>query len=220
MKYQEEAELSALIKTKAARYAAPQDLREKIGASLGRVEPQQKAHWATRWLEEQQWMGMGVAFASGVMLSVVVMLFNAAPGQQDRLAAQVIDGHVRSMMVAHLSDVVSTDQHTVKPWFNGKLDYSPPVKDLAAQGFALVGGRLDYLDARSVAALVYQHKLHTINVFVWPARDKSLTAYDAMSRQGFNVISWQQEGMQFWAVSDLNVSDLKRFAELLRQQPA
>jgi anti-sigma factor RsiW len=219
MKYQEDAELSELIKTKAARYAAPQGLREKIGASLGRAEQPQKEHWTTRWLGGQQWMGIGVAFASGVVLSVVVTFFYAAPGQ-DRLTAQVIDGHVRSMMVAHLSDVVSTDQHTVKPWFNGKLDYSPPVRDLAAQGFALAGGRLDYLDERPVAALVYQHKLHTINVFVWPVRDKSLTNYHAMSRQGFNVISWQQEGMQFWAVSDLNASDLKQFAELLRQQPA
>jgi anti-sigma factor RsiW len=219
MKYQEDAELSELIKTKAARYAAPQGLREKIGASLVRAEQPQKEHWTTRWLGVQQWMGIGVAFASGVVLSVVVMFFYAAPGQ-DRLTAQVIDGHVRSMMVAHLSDVVSTDQHTVKPWFNGKLDYSPPVRDLAAQGFALAGGRLDYLDERPVAALVYQHKLHTINVFVWPVRDKSLTNYHAMSRQGFNVISWQQEGMQFWAVSDLNASDLKQFAELLRQQPA
>jgi anti-sigma factor RsiW len=219
MKYQEEAELSALIKTKAARYAAPQGLREKIGASLGLAEQPRKEHWTTRWLVGQQWRGMGVAFASGVVLSVVVMFFYVAPGQ-DRLTAQVIDGHVRSMMVAHLSDVVSTDQHTVKPWFNGKLDYSPPVRDLAAQGFALAGGRLDYLDGRPVAALVYQHKLHTINVFVWPVRDKSLTNYHSMSRQGFNVISWQQEGMQYWAVSDLNASDLKHFAELLRQQPA
>jgi anti-sigma factor RsiW len=219
MKYQEDAELSALIKTHAVRYEAPQSLRERISADIGNDEQVEIEHWTTRWLGWRQWAGMGVAFACGVVLSAVVTVLYNAPGQQERLAGQVIDGHVRSLMVAHLSDVVSTDQHTVKPWFSGKLDYSPPVRNLAAEGFALVGGRLDYMDKRPVAALVYRHKLHTINVFVWPVSDKSLSSDGTVSQHGFNVTTWQQEGMQYWAVSDLNVADLNRFAELLRKQP-
>ena len=217
MKYQEDAELSALIKAKAHRYAAPQSLRDSVGAALGYVEKKQKIHWSTRWLVWQQWMGMGAAFASGAVLSIAVTMFLGTPSQHDRLAGQVIDGHVRSLMSAHLSDVVSSDQHTVKPWFSGKLDYSPPVLNLAEEGFSLIGGRLDYLDARPVAALVYQHKLHSINVFVWPVRDKSLLSHSVLSRNGINVTSWQREGMQYWAVSDLNATELQRFAQLLRK---
>jgi len=220
MKHQEDAELSALVKAKATRYEAPHALREKISAAMSHAEQPPKDHGTTSWLGWQQWMGMGVAFACGVMLSAVVVIFYSMSGQQERLAGQVIDGHVRSLMVAHLSDVISTDQHTVKPWFSGKLDYAPPVKDLAKEGFALVGGRLDYMDERPVAALVYQHKLHTINVYVWPVRDKSLSAEGTVSQHGFNVTFWQQEKMQYWAVSDLNGADLKRFAELLRKLPA
>jgi anti-sigma factor RsiW len=218
MKYQDDAELSGLIQAKAIRYETPQGLREKIVAALDGAEQPMKEHWAARWLDWQPWMGMGVAFAGGAMLSIALALFWGMPGQQKRVADQVIEGHVRSLMVAHLSDVVSTDQHTVKPWFNGKLNYSPPVQDFAADGFALVGGRLDYLAGQAVAALVYRHKLHTINVFVWPVRDKPTTA--TLSRQGFNVISWQHQGMQYWAVSDLNAADLGRLVELLRKQPA
>lgn len=220
MKYREDAELSALVQAQATRHEAPQGLRDKIRADLGRAGQSRQEPWARRWFGWRQWTGLGVAFASGAVLSIALTLLLGVPGQQDRMASQVIDGHVRSLMVAHLSDVLSTDQHTVKPWFSGKLDYSPPVKDLAEEGFALAGGRLDYLDERPVAALIYRHKLHTINMFVWPVRAKALMANTVMSRQGFNIISWQQEGMQYWAVSDLNAAELQRFAELLRKGAA
>ena len=220
MKHQEDAELSALIKAKATRHEVPLGLHERISAEIRKAGKAEKEPRIVRWSGWQQWMGMGVAFACGVVLSVIITIFYPVQGQQERLAGQVIDGHVRSLMVAHLSDVISTDQHTVKPWFSGKLDYSPPVKDLAKEGFALVGGRLDYMDERPVAALVYQHKLHIINVYVWPVRDKSLSAEKTVSQHGFNVTFWQQEDMQYWAVSDLNAADLKRFVDLLRTQPA
>ena len=219
MKYHEDAELSELIKKQASRYEAPQSLRDRISVALCEIKTPEVTHWSKRWLEWQQWLGMGAAFAFGVVLSIAITIFYGVPGSQDRLAMQVVNGHVRSLMVEHLSDVASTDQHTVKPWFSGKLDYSPPVKDLAADGFPLIGGRLDYMDDRPVAALVYKHQLHTINVFVWPVRSKTSSAYSSMARLGFNVRAWQGEGMQYWAVSDLNSSDLQKFSEILRKQP-
>lgn len=218
MKYQEDAELSQLVKSRASYYEAPQGLRDRIVVAIGEVREPAVEHWAKRWLQWQQWLGMGVAFACGVILSIAVMIFYGVPGEHDRLAEQAIEGHVRSLMVAHLADVASSDQHTVKPWFSNKLDYSPPVKDLAAEGFPLIGGRLDYMDERAVAALVYKHRLHTINVFVWPVRNELSSAHGLFTRNGFNVTSWQDDGMEFWAVSDLNAKDLQSFAELLRAQ--
>jgi anti-sigma factor RsiW len=131
------------------------------------------------------------------------------------LAEDVVGGHVRAMMGEHLFDVRSTDQHTVKPWFLGKLDFSPPVEDLAASGFPLVGGRLDYLASRPVAALVYRRRQHTINLFVWPS--EQATAADSRSIRGFQVQHWTRGGMTFWAASDLNEVELAQFAELLRR---
>ena len=192
MKYQKDTELSELIKKQASHYQAPQALRDRIVFALGEVETPEAIHWTKRWLIWQQWLGMGAALAFGVVLSIAVTMFYGVPGQQDRLATQVVNGHVRSLMVAHLSDVASSDQHTVKPWFSGKLDYSPPVKDLATEGFPLIGGRLDYMDERPVAALVYKHQLHTINVFVWPVRGKTALAHGSVIHQGFNVTSWQE----------------------------
>jgi len=128
-----------------------------------------------------------------------------------------VSGHVRSLMANHLTDVASTDQHTVKPWFAGKLDFSPPVTDFAAAGYSLVGGRLDYLQGRSVAALVYQHRKHVINVFVWPDAHEAnmITA----TRQGFHLILEKHGGMAYCLVSDLNSGELATFARMLIAPP-
>jgi anti-sigma factor RsiW len=131
------------------------------------------------------------------------------------LAEQVVSSHIRSLMANHLSDVVSTDQHTVKPWFSGKLDFAPVVTNLAPQGFPLVGGRLDYLDDRTVAALVYKHRQHTINLFLWPLSDSDANP-QILSIKGFNVVHWTQAHMNYWAVSDLNASELTEFARDLK----
>ena len=218
MDNREDTELSTLIKAQATRYDAPKSLRKQISLALDRAGSANLASKASRWAAWRPWWGMGAAFAAGTMLSIAITVFYGESGQQDLLVAQVIDSHVRSLMVAHLSDVTSSDQHTVKPWLSGKLTFSPPVYDLAPDEFPLIGGRLDYIDKHPVAALVYRHRLHTINVFIWPVRGNSPVASSSASRDGFNVSAWTNEGMQFWAVSDIQSADLQRFTQLLRNQ--
>jgi anti-sigma factor RsiW len=134
----------------------------------------------------------------------------------DSVAEAVISSHVRALMGEHLLDVPTSDQHTVKPWFLGRLDFSPPVTDLGAAGYPLVGGRLDYVAGRPVAAVVYKRRQHTINLFIWPAAvpDASI---EAGSIRGFQVRHWVRGRMTFWAVSDLNDQELDAFARALRR---
>jgi len=154
-----------------------------------------------------------VRAAAAVLIVLVaggIMLVRSATTQSDALVEAVVDSHVRSLLADHLFDVQSTDQHTVKPWFLGKLDFSPPVMDLAPTGFPLTGGRLDYVSGHPVAALIYQRQKHTINVFVLPASDEGSRARERTIR-GFNVRHWVGSGMSFWAVSDLNDAELTEF---------
>src|SRR5262249_16137670 len=137
--------------------------------------------------------------------------------EETLLVNDIVSSHVRSMMANHTTDVSSSDSHTVKPWFGGKLDYSPPAKDLTEQGFRLIGGRLDYLDSRPVAALVYQRRLHLINLFVWPSNKAATREERQLARQGYNLIHWTQSGMTYWLVSDLNFAELSECARLLKE---
>jgi anti-sigma factor RsiW len=212
-------ELSALIKSKATRHVAPGHLRARIekmitqeGTGLTVRQPQQGIHLREMW---RRWTNMAGAFAVGVAASVAVVLMLRGNAEDDRIAQAVVDGHVRSLMGAHLVDVESSDRHTVKPWFSGKLDFAPTVKDLAPEGIPLLGGRLDYLGQRPVAALVYRLRQHTVNVFVWPATGMAFTRPAFAVRQGFNIAHWTGEGMQFWAVSDMNAGDLRNIVSLL-----
>ena len=134
-------------------------------------------------------------------------------------AALSAAGHIRALQPGHLEDVPSSDQHTVKPWFDGRIDFAPPVKDLAAQRFPLRGGRLDYVAGRPVAALVYQRDKHVIDLFVWPASESAARPAETTERQGYNTVHWTQDGMTLWAVSDLEAGQLREFAEDWRRSP-
>jgi anti-sigma factor RsiW len=192
----------ALLHADAPYHRAPESLRRAIVAGLGEKTPQ-RAH-APAWWRDGASFGLGAAMAATIALLVI------APAQQD-LIDQIVAGHVRALQPGHLEDVVSTDQHTVKPWFDGKLDFAPPVKDLAAKNFPLLGGRLDYLGGREVAALVYGRDKHVIDLFIWPDRGRLTPSNGA--RQGYNVIHWSGSGMNFWAVSDLEAGELRAFAQ-------
>jgi len=155
--------------------------------------------------------GVGAALAASLVLAV-------RPANDGGVVAALVDDHVRSLQPGHLTDVISTDRHTVKPWFDGKLDFAPPVKDLAAQGYPLVGGRLDYLGGRPVAALAYQHGKHPINLFIWPERAGAEAPVDT-ARNGYNVLHWSADGMSLWAVSDLEQDELAEFERDWRAAP-
>jgi anti-sigma factor RsiW len=156
-----------------------------------------------------QGAGMGAAATAALAMALVVGVSLMRPSHDDLLVDEAVANHVRSLQGAHALDVASSDQHTVKPWFSGRINYAAPVLDLAAEGFPLLGGRLDYFDDRPVAALVYRHRLHTINVFALPAREGTGSGnVRAISRRGFSVERWTKDGMDFWAVSDADAATL------------
>lgn len=199
--------LGRMIRT-TPYYRAPDRLRAGVAArARGSVLHRGLLAWAAAAVLVVS-LGGATSLVVSYRARVNERLANAA-------AEEVVSGHVRSLMGEHLFDVRSTDQHTVKPWFLGKLDFSPPVTDLTSQGFPLVGGRLDYLAGRPVAALVYQRRTHTINLFVWPAGANE-TADDARSIRGFHAHHWVRGAMSFWAVSDLNDAELSDFVRALQ----
>lgn len=206
-------ELSRIVAASATRYEAPKRLRGKVSAALASGEPglampdrKGAIHW-------REWSRLTAAFACGLAVAWMSTWLLQADRVPDRLASEVVSAHVRSLMGTHLMDVASSDQHTVKPWFSGKLTFSPPVLDLSGEGFPLAGGRLDYLDLQPMAALVYRHRLHVINLFVAPCRDAP-AGLKTSSIEGFNVVAWCSGGMRYWAVSDLNQEELLGFSRL------
>jgi anti-sigma factor RsiW len=210
--------LRAALQRSSLAYAAPSALRERIQTSLRASSRADVRERKIKWPSLNIWQLAG-AFALLVLSSIAGWQLTArlrTPSGDQQIAAEVFSSHVRSLEANHLMDVASTDQHTVKPWFDGKLDFSPPVEDLASDGFPLVGGRLDYLEGREVAALVYQRRKHFINVFVWPDASGTNSTKKIESRQGYNIMNWSHAGFQFWAVSDVAAPDLAEFVRLLQ----
>jgi len=202
-----EREMLGRLVRSAPYYPAPDRLRARVAAQTARSTSTQRLFaWAAAAV-------LVVAVGGGVAL------VRSAASRGDTIVDEVVSGHVRSLMADHLVDVRSTDQHTVKPWFLVKLDFSPSVVDLAPIGFPLVGGRLDYVGGRPAAALVYRRREHTINVFVSPERDGASAPIGSRTVRGFHVRHWIRDGMSFWAVSDLNDAELSEFVRAL-QTPA
>jgi anti-sigma factor RsiW len=212
-------------------YKAPAELRERIQSSLREeiaerpmrnvardaqpVFPRRRpGPRATLLGTPWNWLALAAAiiFAAIIALNFVPRL--QRPGADQFLATQLIASHVRSLMASHLTDVASTDQHTVKPWLDAKLDFAPPVVDLSSAGFPLIGGRLDYLDNRPAAVLIYQRRKHFINLFVWPAEPNASKAAKTISRQGYQILHWADSDFNYWAVSDVSANDL----QTLKQQ--
>ena len=234
--YKTQRSLIRAIGNATPYYKAPSELRERIQSSLRKEIAEQsngsgipvdarpliaKEHAESRSIlfgTSWNWLALAAAivFAAVIVWNVVPRL--QRPAADQFLATQLIASHVRSLMANHLTDVASSDQHTVKPWLDAKLDFAPAVVDLSTDGFPLIGGRLDYLDNRPVAALIYGRRKHFINLFVWPAGSSTIGAANAMSHQGYQLLHWVDSDFNYWAVSDVNANDLQTFKNKFEEQ--
>src|SRR5437870_6453078 len=233
--YKTQRSLIRAIGNATPYYKAPSELRERIQSSLREEMAERPTHSVARdvqplfsgrqpqprtipWETSWNWLALAAAviFAAIIAWNLVPRL--QRPGADQFLATQLIASHVRSLMANHITDVASSDQHTVKPWLDAKLDFAPPVVDLSGEGFPLVGGRLDYLDKRPVATLVYQRRKHFINLFVWPAASDSAKTTKAITHQGYQLLHWTDPDFNYWAVSDVNANDLQAFKQQFEVQ--
>jgi anti-sigma factor RsiW len=205
--------LKSLVNEPSLRFVPTAKFEKQMLSALRQEAKDKSSPAMNLW----RWALAGTALVAIVLFVGLFVVIPNRTSPNELIAAEVVSSHVRSLMAQHLTDVPSSDQHTVKPWFDGKLDFSPPVKDLTAHGFVLTGGRLDYIDNRPVAAIVYQRRQHPINVVVWPARDNAKSAAQASVRQGYNLIRWTSGGMEWWAISDLNLAELQQLTQLLQE---
>ena len=206
------------LRTAVARHAsyfrAPETLEARIKAEL----PSSTAHASAPVRQGWRWPSLAASVISMIAVAWSLGMYLSLPSANERLMDEIVASHVRSLLANRTVDVASSDQHTVKPWFNGKLDFSPPVRDLASEGFPLVGGRLDYIDHHPVAALVYRHAQHTINVFIAPVTGTAdAAAPRSGSSRGFHTMHWTQDGMTYWAVSDVDADQLAKLSGFLRE---
>ena len=194
----------------ATYYRAGEALRERIEAALDDETRTRRRPMLRRGL------ALAAAFAAVAVMSWNLALLQASPSRDEMFAREILAAHVRSLMSpGRLNDVESSDQHTVKPWFAGKLDFTPPVRDLAADGYPLAGGRLDYVDGRTVAELTYRRRLHAVSLFVWPEPQGADSAIKPRTLNGYSLATWRKGGMRFSAVTDAAPTELSRFVELL-----
>jgi mycothiol system anti-sigma-R factor len=208
--YEKLQRLQASIRMQAPYFRAPESLAQRVMTSVHKSEK-------TRYVAQGWgWKSIAVAASVALLLSLgsTLLLTRATPTANQLLTREILSEHARSMLGGHLIDVVSSDRHTVKPWFGNKVDFSPDVKDLTSQGYPLAGGRVDYLDGRPVAALVFHRAKHVINLFTWPSPQSRA---EVISQNGYNVVSWTREGMTYSAVSDLNLNELTQFARLYQR---
>jgi len=235
--YEVETAMAHAIGKAAPYYKAPLELRERIQVSLretiGASTSRGAAGGGSLPVRRPEAVGRSVFFdmpwnwlavAAAIVLAAIVassFLPRLRQGGADQfLATQLIASHVRSLMASHLTDVASSDQHTVKPWLDVKLDFAAPVVDLSGDGFPLIGGRLDYLDNRPVAALVYGRRKHFINLFVWPATSDEAKAPKTITREGYQLLHWADSDFNYWAVSDVNINDLQLFKQQFETRTA
>src|SRR6516165_10805985 len=233
--YEVETAMAHAISQAAPYYKAPLELRERIQVSLREAIgatpsrgaagedplPVRRPEAVRRGVffdMPWNWLALAAAIAVAAIVASIFLPRVRQPGADQFLATQLIASHVRSLMADHLTDVASSDQHTVKPWLDIKLDFAAPVVDLSSEGFPLIGGRLDYLDNRPVAALVYGRRKHFINLFVWPAASDEAKAAKTITRQGYHLLHWVDSDFNYWAVSDVSPSDLQAFREQFEGQ--
>ena len=205
------ADVKTLVRSNMPVYQASPELRSKIRATL-RKESKPKHEWFAAY-------GRQLAYAAALVALGCALSwtwFSVSPHKDSQLVTDAISNHARSLMVSHLVDCASSDQHTVRPWFNGKLDYSPPVPDLAQAGYPLKGGRIDLLDRRPVAAIVYEHGKHVINLFIWPAGDRKIDM-DVQSQRGYHFCAGNISGFNYFCISDVSGPDLEAFEDELRE---
>lgn len=212
-RYEAQRALRSALHSSSLYFSPPKTLHKRAWAAVRRTS---RAETRVRWWT-WRWLSVACALAASVLLLWHNPFTPAGSPVAEHVLQDVVAGHVRSLMVHHLTDVTSTDQHTVKPWFETALDFSPPVPDLTAQGFPLAGGRLDYLDKRVVAALVYRRQQHAINLFIWPATIHANSKPHTMSQQGYNLVQWTAAGMTYWAISTLNARELQEFTSMVQQ---
>ena len=217
-----EAALHETVREKAS--SPPEEESEfmvpmRVGEQMEVAKPTSRPAWRWSWnWTRPAWLA---PFAVAALMTVVTLHSWTLGWTEDQRVQEIVSAHVRSLMGDHLLDVPSSDQHTVKPWFSGKLNYSPPVIDPTAEGFPLIGGRLDYVTDSPTAAVVYQRRKHYINLFISPANQTATTKEGLLTRHGYNMLHWLQGGMEYWAVSDVNKGDLQQFVQLVRgEDPA
>src|SRR6266403_595878 len=233
--YEVETAIARAISQAAPYYKAPPELRERIqvslreaigaptsrdaaGAGLLPVRPPEAVRRGVFFDMPWNWLALAAAIVLAAIVASSFLPRVRQPGADQFLATQLIASHVRSLMADHLTDVASSDQHTVKPWLDVKLDFAAPVVDLSGDGFPLIGGRLDYLDNHSVAALVYQRRKHFINLFIWPTTPADSKEQKTVEREGYHLVHWADGDFTYWAVSDVSVGDLQNFQQSFEQQ--